>query len=163
MRLLAVVGRKSVTVLLKSTGLAIGSLRRETWEKACQLDRACFLTGPGTAVLGDLAQPAGFPASVASAFAMVCPQPLQFTFQGGSIQLSDLPSFHHPADQGSRGEANRKRRRNRECRVSLQAPGCVIQEFFGGIAALLCGAPRYTYAVLDCIGNRIGCTRSLMS
>jgi len=47
--------------------------------------------------------------------------------------------------------------------VSLNALSCVIQEFFGSIAALFCGTPRYSYAIVDCIGNRAGCARSLVS
>jgi len=47
--------------------------------------------------------------------------------------------------------------------VSLDALSCVIQEFFGSIAALFCGTPQYSYAILDRIGNRTGCTRSLVS
>jgi hypothetical protein len=74
-----------------------------------------------------------------------------------------LPSFHHPADQCSCREAYRKGRRNSEHKVSLDALSCVIQEFFGSIAALFCGTPHYSYAVLYCIGNRAGCTRGLVS
>jgi len=33
--------------------------------------------------------------------------------------------------------------------VSLDAQSCVIQEFYGSIAALFCGAPRYSYAIVD--------------
>jgi hypothetical protein len=38
--------------------------------------------------------------------------------------------------------------------VSLDALSCVIQEFFGSIAALFCGAPRYSYAIVNCIADR---------
>jgi len=48
-------------------------------------------------------------------------------------------------------------------KVSLEALCCVIQKFFGCIAALFCAAPHYSYAILYCIGNRSGCTRSLVS
>jgi hypothetical protein len=41
--------------------------------------------------------------------------------------------------------------------VSLQALSCVIQDFFGSIAALLCGTPHYSHAILDRVGNRTGC------
>jgi hypothetical protein len=47
--------------------------------------------------------------------------------------------------------------------VSLEALSCVIQEFFGSIATLFCGTSHYSYAILYCIGNRTGCTRSLVS
>jgi hypothetical protein len=47
--------------------------------------------------------------------------------------------------------------------VSLDALGRIIQEFFGSIAATLCGTPRYTQAVLYCIGNSAGCARCLVS
>jgi hypothetical protein len=79
------------------------------------------------------------------------------------LNLHDLPSFHHPADHGSRGEAQGKRSRDGYHRVSLEALSCVIQEFFRGIAALFCGTLRYSYAILYCIGNRTGCTGSLVS
>jgi len=39
---------------------------------------------------------------------------------------------------------------------------CVIQEFFGSLDALFCGTSHYAYAILDRIGNRAGCTRSLL-
>ncbi|MGD0469096.1 MAG: hypothetical protein ABSA54_12035 [Terriglobales bacterium] len=79
-----------------------------------------------------------------------------------SIQFNfpDLPSFYHPADQCSCGEAYRKRGRNRQRWVSLDAMSRVFQEFFGSIAALFCGTPHYSYAILYCIGNRTGCARS---
>jgi hypothetical protein len=38
--------------------------------------------------------------------------------------------------------------------VSLDALSCVIQEFFGNSAALFCGTPHRSCAILDCIGNR---------
>ena len=38
--------------------------------------------------------------------------------------------------------------------MSLDALSCVIQEFFGSIAALFCGAPRYSYAIVNCIADR---------
>jgi hypothetical protein len=41
--------------------------------------------------------------------------------------------------------------------VSLEALSCVIQDLFGSIAALLCGPPHHSYAILDRIGNRTGC------
>jgi len=44
--------------------------------------------------------------------------------------------------------------------VSLEALSCVIQEFFGGITALLHGTPQYSHAILKHIGNRAGCTRN---
>ena len=40
---------------------------------------------------------------------------------------------------------------------------CVIQEFLGSIAALFCGAPRYSYAIVNCIADRAGRARSLVS
>jgi hypothetical protein len=47
--------------------------------------------------------------------------------------------------------------------VSLDAFRCVIQEFFGSIAALFRGTPDYSYAIPYCIGNRTGCARRLVS
>jgi len=46
--------------------------------------------------------------------------------------------------------------------VSLEALSCVIQEFFRNITALLHGTPHYSQAILKRIGNRAGCTRSLV-
>ncbi len=45
----------------------------------------------------------------------------------------------------------------------MDAVSCVVHEFFGNIAALLCGTPHYSHAILDCVGNCTGCTRSLVS
>jgi hypothetical protein len=47
--------------------------------------------------------------------------------------------------------------------VPLDALGCVAQELFRDIAALLRGAPHDSDAALDCIGDRAGCARSLVS
>jgi hypothetical protein len=41
--------------------------------------------------------------------------------------------------------------------MSLYALIRVVQEFFGGITALLCDTPHCSYAILDCIGNRASC------
>jgi hypothetical protein len=79
------------------------------------------------------------------------------------LTLSDLPSFQHRANQCSCRDAYRKRRRNRYHWVPLDALSCVIQQFFGGITALLCGAPHYSYAILDRVGNCTGGARSLVS
>jgi hypothetical protein len=76
---------------------------------------------------------------------------------------SDLPSFHHPSDECSCGGAYRKRRRNSERKVSLEAASCLIQEFFASIATLLCGMPHYSHAILYRIGNRACCARGLVS
>jgi hypothetical protein len=43
--------------------------------------------------------------------------------------------------------------------VSLDALSCVIQDFFGSVATLLCGTPHYSHAILYRIGNRTGCSR----
>jgi hypothetical protein len=40
---------------------------------------------------------------------------------------------------------------------------CLIQEFFGSVATLLRGVPRYPHAILYRIGNRACCARSLVS
>jgi hypothetical protein len=37
--------------------------------------------------------------------------------------------------------------------VSLDTISCIIQRFFGCIAALLCGAPYYSDSILDRIGE----------
>jgi len=47
--------------------------------------------------------------------------------------------------------------------VPLDGLNSVIQELFGGIAALLGGTPDYSYSILDWIGNRSGCARDLPS
>jgi hypothetical protein len=75
----------------------------------------------------------------------------------------DLPSFHHPADQCSGGDSYRKSRRNSQQGMPLEALSCVIQEFFGCIAALFCGTPYYSYAILYGVGNRTARARSLVS
>jgi hypothetical protein len=90
-------------------------------------------------------------------------QTLDLLFRWTPVSVSDLPSFHHPSNQCSRGDAYRKGRRNRQHRVSLDALSCVIQEFFGSIAALFCGTPHYSHAILYQIGDRAGCTRSPVS
>jgi hypothetical protein len=74
------------------------------------------------------------------------------------LNLSGLLSFHHQADQCSCGKACRKCCSNPQHQVPLKALGCVIQEFFGGIAPLFCRTPHYSYTILYCISNRIGCT-----
>jgi hypothetical protein len=76
--------------------------------------------------------------------------------------FTDLSSFHHPANQCSRGDTYRKRRRNSEHKMSLEAITGVIQELFGSIAALLGGAPYCSYAIPDCISNRAGCASRLV-
>jgi hypothetical protein len=88
---------------------------------------------------------------------------LDLLSDGPPLSVSDLPSFHHPSKQCSRGDAYRKRRRNRQHRVSLDALSRVIQEFFGSIAALFRGTPHYSHAILYQIGDRAGCTRSPVS
>jgi hypothetical protein len=46
----------------------------------------------------------------------------------------------------------------------LDALSCVIQEFFSSIAALFCGTPHYSDAILYyCVGDRTGCVGSLAS
>jgi hypothetical protein len=74
----------------------------------------------------------------------------------------DLPSLDRPADQYACGNTHGKRRRNRQHRVTLDAFGGIIQEFFGSIAAPFRGAPHYSHAILYCVGNRTGCARSLV-
>jgi hypothetical protein len=77
--------------------------------------------------------------------------------------LVGLPSLHYPAEYGSRGKAHGKRGRDGYDRVPLEALGRVIQEFFRGIATLLCGTLHYSYAILYCIGNRTAGTGSFVS
>jgi len=79
------------------------------------------------------------------------------------FKLHDLPSFYHPADQRSCGEAYCKRSRNGYHKVSLEALSCVIQELFRGIATLFCGTSHHSYAILYCVSNRAGCAGSLVS
>jgi hypothetical protein len=80
----------------------------------------------------------------------------EFTF-------ADLFAFHHPGDQSPSGNANRKRRRNREHEVPLEALRCVVQEFFGSITALPRGASHCSYAIPNCIRNRAGGASRLVS
>jgi hypothetical protein len=82
-----------------------------------------------------------------------------------SVGLSsfDLSSFDHPGDQRSRAETCRECRRHNEHRVTLDALARVIQKFFRGIAALFRGTSHCSGAIRDCIGNRAGCARSLVS
>jgi hypothetical protein len=47
--------------------------------------------------------------------------------------------------------------------VSLDALGCVIQDFFGSIAALFCSTPHCSRSILYCISDRAGGTRDLAS
>jgi hypothetical protein len=90
-------------------------------------------------------------------------QTLDLLSDGPPLSVSDLPSFHHPSNQCSRGDAYRKGRRNRQYRVALDTLSRIIQEFFGSIAALFRGTPHYSHAILYQIGDRAGCTRSLVS
>jgi hypothetical protein len=82
-------------------------------------------------------------------------QPLITVIVGS--KFSGLSSFHHPANQCPCRDANRKRRRNREHEVSLEALSCVIQDFFGSIAALLCDTPYCSDSIPYRIGNCAGC------
>jgi hypothetical protein len=84
-------------------------------------------------------------------------------FRWTTTLIPNLPSFHHPSNQCSRGDAYRKDRRNRQYRVALDALSRVIQEFFGSIAALFRGTPHCSHAILYQIGDRAGCTRSPVS
>jgi hypothetical protein len=47
--------------------------------------------------------------------------------------------------------------------MSLEALSRVTHKFFGSFAAPLGGAPHCPHAILDRIGNRTGCARSLVS
>jgi hypothetical protein len=81
----------------------------------------------------------------------------------GSADLGALFLFDHPADQRSSAEAHGKSGRHSQHRVSLDALSCVIQEFFRGVAAPFCGTPHDSDPILDGIGNRAGCARSLVA
>jgi hypothetical protein len=76
---------------------------------------------------------------------------------------SNLPSFHHPSDECSCAGAYRKRRRNSERKMPLEAMGCLIQEFFASVATLLHGMLYDSHSILYRIGNRACCARSLVS
>jgi hypothetical protein len=76
---------------------------------------------------------------------------------------SDLSSFHDPSDEHPCRGAYGKRHRNGKRKVPLEALGCLIQEFFARIAALLRSMPYCSYAILYCIGNGACCARSLVS
>jgi len=92
-----------------------------------------------------------------SALSRSCPR-------GVSISvLPTLSSFHHPTDERSGGEGYCKCSHDGYRKVSLEPLGCVIQELLRGIATLFCCAPYYSYAVLNGIGNRTACARSLVS
>jgi len=73
-----------------------------------------------------------------------------------------LPSLDRPTNQYACGNTRGKRRRNRQHRITLKALGGIIQELFGSIATLSRGPPHHSHAILDCIGNRTGCARSLV-
>lgn len=62
-----------------------------------------------------------------------------------------------------RGDAYSKCRRNSQDEMSLKALSCVIEEFLSSLAALLCCTPHYPDAILYRVGNRTGCTRSLVN
>jgi hypothetical protein len=47
--------------------------------------------------------------------------------------------------------------------MPLDAPSCVLQEFFGSIAALFCHPSRRSNTIVDGAGNRTGGTGSLVS
>jgi len=81
---------------------------------------------------------------------------------GNYPRLRGLSSFDHPADERSGGESHGKCRRNGEHRVALDTLSCVNQEFFRRIAALFCGAPYYSDAILDRLGNSVRGARSLV-
>jgi hypothetical protein len=76
---------------------------------------------------------------------------------------ADLSSSYRPPDQCSRGETERKRRRNGQRGVSLEALRCVIHELFCSVTAMLCGSPHCFDAVLDRVANRTGRAGSLAS
>jgi hypothetical protein len=63
-------------------------------------------------------------------------------------------SFDHPSDERSGGETHGECTRQGEHWMSLDALSCVLQEFFGSITALFCGAPHYSNTIIDGIGNR---------
>lgn len=75
----------------------------------------------------------------------------------------ELFSFDHPGEKRACGNAHGKRGRSRQQRVPLDAPSCIVQEFFRGIAALFRGTPRRSNAVPDGVGDRVRCPRSLLS
>jgi hypothetical protein len=76
---------------------------------------------------------------------------------------SDLSSFRHPSDERSCDGAHRKRRRNSEREVPLEALRCLIQEFFTSIASLLRGMPHGSHAIPYRVGDCSCCARSLVS
>jgi hypothetical protein len=88
---------------------------------------------------------------------------LRIAFQTTPPEVPILPSFHHQAEQGPCGDADRKSRCHREHGVPLDALGCVIKEFFGSIAALFCGAPYCSHAIFNRVGNRACCARCPLS
>jgi hypothetical protein len=77
--------------------------------------------------------------------------------------LPDLPAFHHPTNECACHESDRECCCDIQHRVPLNALGCVINEFFCSVATLFCGTLDYSYAVLDCVSNRAGGARSLVS
>jgi hypothetical protein len=94
--------------------------------------------------------------------------PQRYTFEQISVKKtpardSDLPSFHHPSDECSCAGAYRKRRRNSERKVPLEATSRLIQEFFSSVTTVLRGMPDYSHAILYCVGNRACCARCLVS
>jgi hypothetical protein len=53
--------------------------------------------------------------------------------------LPDLPALHHPTNESARHEGDRECCSDTQHRVPLNALGCVVHEFFGSVASLLCG------------------------
>jgi hypothetical protein len=79
------------------------------------------------------------------------------------VAARGLSSFDHPADDDSSSQTRRKRSRNSEHGLALDALSCVIQKFFGSVAALLCGTPHCSDTIPDCVGDCVGCARGLVS
>jgi hypothetical protein len=70
---------------------------------------------------------------------------------------------HHPSDRRSSPNACRECGRNRLKRMLLYSLSCVVKKLFGGMAALFCDTPHRSAAILKCICNGGGRSRSLAS
>jgi hypothetical protein len=70
---------------------------------------------------------------------------------------------HHPGDGRSSANACRECGRNCLYRMLLHLLSCVLKKLCGSMAALFCDTPHRSAAILKCIRNGGGRSRSLAS
>jgi hypothetical protein len=70
---------------------------------------------------------------------------------------------HHPGDGRSSANACRECGRNCLHRMLLHSLSCVLKKLCGSMAALFCDTPHRSAAILKCIRNGGGRSRSLAS